>query len=577
LGAATNERRLAAILAADVVGYSRMIGADEVGTLARLRTLRREVVEPLVAESGGRVFKTTGDGLLAEFPSTVQALRCAMGVQERLRGDELQLRVGVHQGDVVVEGDDLLGDGVNIAARLEGLAEPGGICISGRVREDAAGKIALDVEDLGEPELKNIAQRHRVFRVRLGEPERPALPLPDKPSIAVLPFQNMSGDPEQEYFADGVVEDITTALSRIGGLVVIARNSSFAYKGKSPDVRQVGRELGVRYVLEGSVRKSGGRVRITAQLIEAANGGHIWADRFEGPLDDIFDLQDRVTEHVVGALEPSLMKAEIGRATAKPTDRLDAYDLYLQALQQMNLRTAEANRKAERLLQHAIDMDGRFGLAKALAAQAVLHSVMYQWRPEDSEAAARAVALARSALADSPDDPTVLSLAGIVLSYLARDLDAARALLDRALLLNGNSATVLRISGWIHNWRWEFNPARDEFARAIRLSPLDPLLNLIRGGLALALACGEPPELQRALDLVDQCLAVSPNDFLNMLQRVQILVMLGRIGEAKETAQRMLTVAPDTSISGFRRRWLYRGKERTERELDMFRLAGIPE
>ena len=194
MGAATNERRLAAILAADVVGYSRMIGADEVGTLARLRTLRREVVEPLVAESGGRVFKTTGDGLLAEFPSTVQALRCAMGVQERLRGDELQLRVGVHQGDVVVEGDDLLGDGVNIAARLEGLAEPGGICISGRVREDAAGKIALDVEDLGEPELKNIAQRHRVFRVRFGEPERPALPLPDKPSIAVLPFQNMSGD-----------------------------------------------------------------------------------------------------------------------------------------------------------------------------------------------------------------------------------------------------------------------------------------------------------------------------------------------------------------------------------------------
>ena len=410
MAAAANERRLAAIMAADVVGYSRLLAADETGTLARLRKLRREVVEPLVAESGGRVFKTTGDGLLVEFPSTVQALRCAIGVQERLRGDELQLRVGVHQGDIVVEGDDLLGDGVNIAARLEGLAEPGGICISGRVREDAAGKLALEVEDLGEPELKNIVQRHRVFRVRLGKAERPPLPLPDKPSIAVLPFQNMSGNPEQDYFADGVVEDITTALSRVGGLVVIARNSSFAYKGKSPDVRQVGRELGVRYVLEGSVRRSGGRVRITAQLIEAAKGSHIWADRFEGVLDDIFDLQDRVTEHVVGALEPSLIKAEIARATAKPTDRLDAYDLYLQALQQMYLVTEPANRKAQHLLQQAIDMDEHFALAKALAAENARRSVIYQWAPEDSEAAIHAVDLARSALTDSPDDPTVLNL-----------------------------------------------------------------------------------------------------------------------------------------------------------------------
>jgi adenylate cyclase len=225
-------RRLAAILAADIVGYSRLIGADEPGTLNRLRALRREIVEPLAAENGGRIFKTTGDGLLAEFPSTVQALR-AIGVQERLRGGELQLRIGVHQGDVAVEGDDLLGDGVNVAARLEGLAEPGGICISGRVREDAAGKLSLEVDDLGEPESKNIAQRHRVFRVRFGAPERPALPLPDKPSIAVLPFQNMSGDPEQVYFADGMVEEIITGLSRVRSFFVIARNSSFTYKGRA--------------------------------------------------------------------------------------------------------------------------------------------------------------------------------------------------------------------------------------------------------------------------------------------------------------------------------------------------------
>jgi adenylate cyclase len=296
-----------------------MVSADEAATLNQLRALRREVVEPLAAENGGRIFKTTGDGVLAEFPSTVQALRCAIGVQERLRGGELQLRIGVHQGDVAVEGDDLLGDGVNVAARLEGLAEPGGICISGRVREDVAGKLTLEVEDLGEPELKNIAQRHRVFRVRLGAPERPALPLPDKPSFAVLPFQNMSGDPEQEYFADGMVEDITTALSRFKSLLVIARNSSFSYKGKAIDIKRVGRELGVRYVLEGSVRKAGNRVRIAGQLVDTPTGVHIWADRFDGCLDDIFDLQDRVTESVVGAIAPAVEKAEMSvRGASRP-------------------------------------------------------------------------------------------------------------------------------------------------------------------------------------------------------------------------------------------------------------------
>jgi adenylate cyclase len=312
-------RRLAAIVAADVVGYSRLMGADEAGTLARLRALRGEVVAPLVHENGGRVFKTTGDGLFAEFPSTVQALRCAIAVQERLRGGEmqgqLQVRIGVHQGDVVVEGDDLFGDGVNVAARLEGLAEAGGICISGRVLEDAAGKLALEVEDLGEPELKNIAQRHRVFRVRLGgATERPALALPDKPSLAVLPFQNMSGDPEQEYFADGMVEEIITGLSSVRSFFVIARNSSFTYKGRAVDVKQVGRELGVRYVLEGSVRKAGNRVRITGQLVDATTGAHLWADRFDGALEDVFDLQDRVTASVAGVVEPTLRNAEIERA-----------------------------------------------------------------------------------------------------------------------------------------------------------------------------------------------------------------------------------------------------------------------
>jgi adenylate cyclase len=313
-----------------------MMAADEAGTLARLRAARRDVVDPLMAEFKGRVFKVMGDGLLAEFPSAVQALRCAIAIQQRLRDvdgpwGQLQVRIGLHQGDVVAESGDLLGDGVNIAARLETLAEPSGICISARVREDAAGKMLLDVEDIGTPPLKNIAQPIHVFRVRLDVPERPELALPDKPSIAVLPFQNMSGDPDQDYFADGIVEEIITGLSRVRSFFVIARNSSFTYKGRAVDVKQVGRELGVRYVLEGSVRKAGNRIRITGQLVDATTGAHIWAERFDGALEDIFDLQDRVTESVVTAIEPQIMSLEIKRAQSKPTENLQAYDLLLRA------------------------------------------------------------------------------------------------------------------------------------------------------------------------------------------------------------------------------------------------------
>ena len=346
-------RRLAGIVAADVVGYSAMIGADEPGTLARVRALRTDVIEPLAATHGGRLFKTTGDGFFVEFASAVQALRCAIAIQDTLRAqaDGLRLRIGVHQGEVVPEGDDLMGDGVIIAARLEPLAEPGGICISSRVREDASGKMALEVDDLGEPELKNIAAKIRVFRVRLSAAERPPLPLPDKPSLVVLPFQNMSGDPEQEYFADGMVEDITTALSRIRSLFVIARNSAFTYKGRAVDVRQVGRELGVRYVLEGSVRKAGSRVRITGQLVDAATGAHLWADRFDGTLEDVFDLQDQVTASVVAAIQPNLLKAEIERAQRKPTENLQAYDLMLRALPHFLTRSRESMAEAERLLR----------------------------------------------------------------------------------------------------------------------------------------------------------------------------------------------------------------------------------
>src|SRR5882724_8038291 len=344
-GQARVERRLAAILAADVASYSRLIEADEEGTLGRLKALRAEIIDPKIAGHHGRIVKTTGDGLLVEFASVVDALRCAAEVQTALaesnaplpQDRRIEFRIGIHQGDIVVEHEDIFGDGVNVAARLEGLAEPGGICVSARVQEDSAGRLDLAFEDIGEQALKNISRPVRVFRVVAAAASASmrassSAPLPDKPSIAVLPFANMSGDPEQEYFVDGMVEEIITALSRIRWLFVIARNSSFTYKGQATDVKQVGRELGVRYVLEGSVRKGGTRVRITGQLIDATSGAHLWADRFDGSLDDVFDLQDKVASSVAGVIEPALQAAETARAAARPTNDLTAYDLYLRSI-----------------------------------------------------------------------------------------------------------------------------------------------------------------------------------------------------------------------------------------------------
>jgi len=340
------ERRLAAILAADVAGYSRLIGVDEQGTLDHLRSIKAEVIDPNIAAHQGRIVKTTGDGFLADFGSTVDALRCAIAMQQKLAARNandpadrrVDLRMGINVGDVVVEDGDIFGDGVNVAARLEAIAEPGGICLSARVQEDVAGRLDVDFEDMGEQSLKNIARAVRVYQIKpssqtVTTPEvKPQLSLPDKPSLAVLPFQNMSGHPEQEYFADGMVEEITTAIARLPWLFVIARNSAFTYKGKAVDVKQIARELGVRYLLEGSVRKAGQRVRITGQLIDTSTGAHIWADRFDGALDDIFDLQDRVAASVVGAIEPRLRLSEIQRALRKPTASLSAYDLYLRGL-----------------------------------------------------------------------------------------------------------------------------------------------------------------------------------------------------------------------------------------------------
>src|SRR5438874_12795792 len=391
LSAERVERRLAAILAADVAGYSRLMGRDEAGTLARLNALRRELIDPTVAEHKGRIVKTTGDGLLIEFPSVVEAVACAASVQQEMaernadvpEDRRIEFRIGINSGDVIVEDGDIHGDGVNIAARLEGVAEPGGICVSAIVHDQVRDRLDCVFEDLGEQSLKNIVRPVRMYRIgpEIGA-SRPlsgvdaagtaavqpaALPLPDKPSIAVLPFQNMSGDPEQEYFVDGMVEEIITALSRIRWLFVIARNSTFTYKGQAIDVKRVGRELGVRYILEGSVRKGGNRVRITAQLIEAATGAHLWADRFDGSLEDVFDLQDQVATSVAGIIEPALQTAEARRSAGRPTRDLTAYDLYLRA-RAMFYTSYKQIPQALPLLEEAIARDPNYGPALAWIA-----------------------------------------------------------------------------------------------------------------------------------------------------------------------------------------------------------------
>jgi adenylate cyclase len=494
------ERRLAAILAADIAGYSRLMGVDEEGTLAALKTLRRELADPKIKEHRGRIVKTTGDGLLLEFASVVDAVRCAVEVQREMaeRNAEvppdrrIELRMGINLGDIIKDGRDIYGDGVNVAARLEALAEPGGICVSRVVRDQVRDKLDFSFEDMGEQQVKNIARPIRVHRILLGDRTEPSeliaraaasppMALPDKPSIAVLPFQNMSGDPEQEYFADGMVEEIITALSRIRWLFVIARNSSFTYKGQVVDVKQVGRELGVRYVLEGSVRKAAGRVRITAQLIEAQTGAHLWADRFDGSLEDVFELQDDVAVSVAGIIEPTLQAAEIRRSVERPTTDLTAYDLYLRALSLSFSWERNGIAQALDLLDRAIERDAHYGRALVLAARRHHDLHVNGWTDDPDGSRRMGVDLARRALGVAGDDPEVLAGAAYVLAYFREDIHAAIALVDRALEINQSFARGWQTSGWLRLWAGQPDLAIEHFQTSLRLSPREHRSNPFMG------------------------------------------------------------------------------------------------
>jgi TolB-like protein/class 3 adenylate cyclase len=551
------KRKLAAILAADIAGYSKLMGADEAGTLARLKQYRRELIDPKNKQYRGRVVKTTGDGILIEFPSVVDAVSCSIEVQQGMRErnadvppeKRLEFRIGINLGDVIIEGRDLYGDGVNIAARLEGLAEPGGICISRTVLNHARGKIAFDVEDLGEQTLKNIAQPIHVYRLLLGSSRsrtvprssEPALALPDKPSIAVLPFQNMSGDPEQDYFADGMVEEIITALSRIRWLFVIARNSSFIYKGQAVDLKQVGRELGVRYVLEGSVRKAGGRVRITAQLIEAETGAHLWADRFDGPLEDVFELQDAVAISVSGVIEPTLQAAEIRRSSSRPTDDLSAYDLYLRALQYSQSADREGTVEALRTLGLATALDPRYGAALALAG--TYHADLYvnDWAKDPEANRREGIELARRALRAAGNDPGVLARAAYVFGNLGEDIDTAVALVDRSVEMNPSFALGWYYSGWLRLWAGQADLAIDHFAVSSRLSPHERLARVLLGmGIGHFFA----RRFDEARAMLLRSLQHRPGWAPNYRFLAACCAQMGRLEEAREIVGHLRAITP---------------------------------
>ena len=469
------ERRLAAVLAADVAGYSRLMGLSEEQTLAQLKALRSRLVDPTIASHRGRIVKTTGDGMLVEFASAVDAVRCAADVQremvkqnadvpEQLRID---FRIGIHVGDIIIDDNDIFGDGVNIAARLEGIAEPGGVCLSDDAHRQIRGKVDLLFDDIGEQSLKNIAEPMRAWRMRHSGDgvlesqsgpspmRRPhALALPDKPSIVVLPFDNMSAEPGQDYLADGIVEAITATLSCIRSFFVIARSSAFTYKGRATNVREIGRELGVAYLLEGSVQKVGIRLRITVQLIETEGGAHVWSSRYDGTIDEFFDLEDRITQQVAGALQPSIRGAEIERSRRKRPQDLSSYDYTMRAMPHVWALEKDESAKALELLEKALKIDPEYPLALALAGWCHAQRSVYNWADDLAASQSTARTLAEHAANLSGDDPLILAVLGTVHTFV-RNYGTARVLLERALALDPNCA-----------WAWSSSCMGRELCRS---------------------------------------------------------------------------------------------------------------
>jgi TolB-like protein/class 3 adenylate cyclase len=586
------DRRLAAIFAGDISGFSRLMGVDEEGTLRQLKAHRKELIDPKVTEHRGRIVKTTGDGVLVEFVSVVDAVRCAVDIQRGMAerntdvpiDRRIEFRIGINVGDIISDADDIYGDGVNVAARLEALAEPGGIMVSRSVYEQVRDKLSFSFEDLGEQAVKNIARPVGVHRVHISElgptttsrSDVPPYPVSsNRASIAVLPFANMSGDPEQEYFADGVVEEIITALSHMRWLSVIARNSSFIYKGKNVELKQVGRELGVRYVLEGSVRKSGDRVRITGQLIDASTGAHLWADRFDGSIEDIFDLQDQVTAKVVSAIAPKLEQAEIERARRKPTESLDAYDCFLRGLASLHKWTRESSDDALRYFYRSIELDPAFAAAYGMAAWCFVWRKVNGWFGDRAKDVAEAERLARRAVELGPDDAVALSGGGYALVFVVHDLDDGAAFIERALALNPNLSWALHSSGWTRAFLGDPDAAIKHLTNAIRLSPLDPLTFRAQGGIAFAhLLAGRYDE---AITWAETALRDRPNYLAAIRELAAANALAGRVPEAQKAMANLRKIDPAMRVSNVKDWVPLRRPSDLKRLEEGLRIAGLPE
>jgi adenylate cyclase len=561
------QRRLAAVLAADVAGYSRLMGHDEENTLARLKTLRRTLLDPAIASWRGRIVKTTGDGMLAEFASAVDAARCAIEIQREMAArntavaTELRIsfRIGIHVGDIIIDEDDIFGDGVNIAARLEGIAAPGGVCISDDAHRQIRGKIDGAFEDIGKQTLKNIAEPMQAWQMLPGEEAAAAVPaavgktrdlaLPDKPSIVVLPFDNMSAESGQDYLADGIVEAITAALSCIRSFFVIARSSAFTYKGRATNARDIGKELGVAYLLEGSVQKAGNRLRIIVQLIETEGGAHVWSSRFDGGLDEFFDLQDRITEQVAGALQPSIRIAEVERSRRKRPQDLSSYDYTMRALPHVWALEKEESARALELLEKALAIDPEYPLALSLAGWCHAQRSVYNWSEDIAESQAKARSLAERAAEMSGDDSLILTVLGAVHTFV-RNHGTARVLLERAVTLDPNAAWAWSRLGWLEAYSDRSGKAIANFEHALRLSPMDPMNfnNYVGMGSANEVA----QKYDEAVAFYRRALEEKPNAHWLYRNIASSLAGAGRMDEAKEAFAEMLRYYPDLTIAKFK-------------------------
>jgi adenylate cyclase len=588
------ERRLAAVMAADVAGYSRLMGADEEGTLGKLKALRKTLVDPKIVEHRGRVVKTTGDGMLVEFASVVDAARCAVEVQRDMavqnadvpQDSRIEFRIGVHVGDVIIDDDDIFGDGVNIAARLEGIAEPGCVCISDDAHRQIRGKVDFSYNDMGLQTLKNIVEPMRAWRMRLGGDAfsaRPsnssalpvqALALPDKPSIAVLAFQNMSGDPEQEYFADGISEDIITALSKSRWLFVIARNSSFTYKGHAFDIKQIGRELGVRYVLEGSVRKAGNRVRITGQLIEAATASHLWAERYDRAVEDIFAVQDEITHSIIGAIAPGIVAAEIQRSQGKEAAELGQWERLMRAHWHIRRFTREDSNEAIRLLDELLRGHPDNALALADLAFSLHFATLFGWTDSSDAAKARMSETARRAVASDEQDAAAHTSLGIHELFLGQHDNAIRRL-SRATDLDPNSTFARGYLGTAYAFGGECDPAIQQLQEAMRLSPRDFLMvvwftvsawaYLSAGKFQQAADCG-----RRAID----CNPAFPDAHGTF---AAASAHLGQLADARVGLDEFVRLMPGLTLRDERLIRPFRRPADRERFIDGLRKAGLAE